>query len=364
MNITSKLSRKPWCATQAASVVTKGGGTLTKTAKLRREAMSGSEQTGLYANGVGKARWPSPQAPAQEETTMKHMAWRLVALMILAGALSAQGDQLGPYTYIVADSQATITGFDSGYTGDLLITNMLGGYPVTTIGNYAFFGCSGLTSVTIPNSVTTIGDSAFWGCSGLTAIEVSPDNSSYSSLGGVLFNKARTALLRYPEGKAGADYTILDSVTTIGDSAFWGCSGLTSVTIPNSVTTIGDSAFEDCTNLRRVYFTGNAPSLGFYVFSGTSATIYYLPGTTGWDDTYGEQPALFWNPRCQNLSVAGGVFTFAVTGTTNIPIAVEVSTNLTDWTRVLTTNLVDGYMWFEDPASTNAPRGFYRIAGW
>ena len=83
-------------------------------------------------------------------------------------------------------------------------------YSVTEIGSYAFWDCSGLTSITIPNSVTTIGFSAFQGCSGLTSV------------------------------------TIPNSVTEIGAYAFFGCKGLTSVTIPNSVTTIGDAAFYSC----------------------------------------------------------------------------------------------------------------------
>ena len=100
------------------------------------------------------------------------------------------------------------------YSGDIMIppTVAYGGAncSVTSIGNNAFEYCSGLTSVTIPNSVTSIGDHAFEGCSGLTSV------------------------------------TIPNSVTSIGYAAFYGCSGLTSVTIPNSVTSIGNSAFAYC----------------------------------------------------------------------------------------------------------------------
>jgi hypothetical protein len=109
---------------------------------------------------------------------------------------------------------------------DLIIPNS-----VTSIGDYAFCDCSGLTSVTIPNSVTSIGDYAFRDCSGLTSVTIP---NSVTSIGNWAFF-----------GCSGlTSVTIPNSVTSIGDRAFFGCSGLTSVTIPNSVTSIGGSAFD------------------------------------------------------------------------------------------------------------------------
>ena len=105
---------------------------------------------------------------------------------------------------------------------------------VTNIGEWAFFGCSGLTSVTIPNSVTSIGRSAFVDCSGLTSI------------------------------------TIGNSVTSIGDGAFRGCSGLTSITIPNSVTSIENEAFFNCSGLTSVTIGNEVTSIGNYAFAGCS----------------------------------------------------------------------------------------------
>ena len=120
------------------------------------------------------------------------------------------------------------------------------------IGNYAFRNLEKLRSVTIPNSVTTIGEMAFRYCLSLTSINVSANNSNYSSVDGVLFNKDKTMLITCPEGKSGI-YTIPNSVTSIGYCALIDCSKLTSVTIPNSVTNIGEQAFSGCSSLTSVH---------------------------------------------------------------------------------------------------------------
>lgn len=116
-------------------------------------------------------------------------------------------------------------------------------YSVTRIGSAAFYGCTDLISVTIPNSVTTIIEWAFQDCSSLTAINIPTDHTIFSSEQGVLFNKQRTELIWYPSGKTGS-YDIPNSVTTIGEGAFTNCTGLTSITIPSSITNVGSEAFE------------------------------------------------------------------------------------------------------------------------
>ena len=151
---------------------------------------------------------------------------------------------------------------------------------VTSIGWSAFRGCSGLTSVTLPSSVTSIGEYAFSGCSGLTSVTIS---SSVTSIGGSAFSGCSgLTSVTIPSsvtsigGSAFSDcsgltsVTIPSCVTSIGGAAFFGCSGLTSVTIPSSVTSIGGSAFSRCSGLTSVTLPSSVTSIGGSAFSHCS----------------------------------------------------------------------------------------------
>lgn len=161
------------------------------------------------------------------------------------------------------------------------LTNITIPNSVTDIDYRAFGRCSSLTSITIPDSVTNIIDGGwvFSECSSLTSIEVDPNNNTYSSKEGVLFDKNKTELICYPCSKTGS-YIIPDSVTDIGELAFYECSSLTSLTIPKSVTSISFCAFADCDSLTDVYYSGtkeewNAIEIDYTNTSLSKATIHY-----------------------------------------------------------------------------------------
>ena len=140
-------------------------------------------------------------------------------------------------------------------------------YSVTSIGDFAFYACSGLMSMTIPNSVTSIGDYAFRFCTGLTSVTI---GNSVASIGDYAFESC-TVL---------TSVTIPESVTSIGEGAFYYCTALTSVTIPESVTSISEGAFYYCSGLKRLTcLAPNPPTCGDSAFNGvdrTRCTLYVL----------------------------------------------------------------------------------------
>ena len=137
---------------------------------------------------------------------------------------------------------------------------------VTSIGTAAFEGCSGLKSLTIPSSVTSIGWYAFYGCSGLTSLTIL---SGVTSIGWAAFRGCNGL----------TSLTIPSSVTSIGNDAFFGCSGLTSLSIPSSVTSIGGGTFQDCSGLTSLTIPSGVTSIGEWAFNGCSGltSIYVYP---------------------------------------------------------------------------------------
>ena len=219
------------------------------------------------------------------------VAIMMLSLQAMAFSYTYQGKTL--YYSITSGNTVEVTyyGGDGGdwnnnyVSGDVVIPSTVTyngtTYSVTSIEGYAFSDCSGLTSVSIPNSVTFIGQGAFVVCSSLTSINVASGNTHYSSIDGVLYNYVQDTLIQCPGAKTSV--TILTGVTSIGDRAFFGCSGLTSVTIPNSVTSIGQLAFYGCSGLTTLNFNAiNCQDFEAYYdynndyyynpFSGTSLT--------------------------------------------------------------------------------------------
>lgn len=299
----------------------------------------------------------------------------------------------GAFDHCPIDSVAMPDGVTSighrAFRACLSMTNIAIPSGVKTLGDEVFAYCYGLTNIAIPAGVTSIGQGAFSQCEGLTNIDVSPANTAYSSADGVLFNKERTTLITCPGGKPGA-YSVPPGVTVISDRAFAFCAnltrislpagvaslgfrafeccpGLASIEIPAAVANIDQEAFKECENLQGVFFEGDAPGIGWEIFNETaSVVVYYLPGTSGWSDTFAGRVAMLWNPVISSPLRSEGTngFVFTVTGTTNIPVVVQARTSLVSgaWI-ILHSNVVsDGSIRFCDQDSTNHPSRFYRIA--
>ena len=182
-------------------------------------------------------------------------------------------------TSVVIPNSVKEIGSDAfAYTG---LTSVVIPNSVKEIASNAFEGCDDLTSIDIPKSVKKIGSFAFDRCTALTSIIVDENNSSYSGdERGVLFNKEKTALIRYPIGNTATSYDIPNSVREVGHSAFCRCTGLTNIFIPNSVEKIVDWAFSYCTSLTSVVIPNSVKEIGDYAFSGcTGLTNVIIPGS-------------------------------------------------------------------------------------
>jgi hypothetical protein len=137
---------------------------------------------------------------------------------------------------------------DYAFNRCIALTGIIIGHGVASIASNAFWGCTGLTNITIPDNVTSIGANAFNGCYNLTGITVGAGNQNYASQDGILYNKAKTAIIYVPEGISGS-VIIPEGVTSIDQEAFNGCGNLTGIIIPEGVTSIGLGAFQACDNL-------------------------------------------------------------------------------------------------------------------
>jgi len=265
---------------------------------------------------------------------------------------------------------------DRAFQGCKDLTSVTIPNSVESIGDMAFYGCYGLTSITIPNNVTSIGYGAFNSCSSLesvsigsgvtsigseafgactelTSVTVNSSNPNYSSVDGILYNKAKTEIIIVPKKITGnvtipnsvisidhyafryctslTDITIGNNVESIGNSAFAGCERLTNINIPGSVKSIGSGAFGYCTSLTSItipdsvtsievetfYYSGltsvtipaNITSIGYWAFCGTNLTSVTFAGTISEPD-FSDFYSFPGDLRDKYLALGGGPGTY------------------------------------------------------
>lgn len=199
--------------------------------------------------------------------------WILATVLVLCALVlpnEARAATTQGLHYSVEDGEVTITGCDNSVSGEVVIPKTIEGYPVTTIGAWAFMQRIHITQIKLPNSVKTIEEHAFalcynltkvsisasvteiqghpfQGCTKLTTVTVAAKNTAYSAdAQGVLFNKKKTKLIAAPGALEGS-YSLPGTVKTIGNSAFSSCTKLTSVRLPDALKTIEAEAFKGCT---------------------------------------------------------------------------------------------------------------------
>ena len=214
---------------------------------------------------------------------------------------------------------------------------------VTSIGSYSFYRCTGLTSITIPDSVTSICNSAFSGCTSLNKVNIS-DIAAWCNISFNYYDLNSNPLYYahnlYLNGELVTDLVIPDGVTSIGNYAFDGCTGLTSITIPDSVTSLGTGVFSYCTGLTSVTIPDSVTSIGGYAFSGcTGLTSITIPDSV--------------------TSIEGGTFSDC-TGLKNITIPDSV-TSIGAWAFYCCTGLTS--ITIPDSVTSIGSYAFYRCTG-
>ncbi len=226
----------------------------------------------------------------------------------------------GVFTYKINSGEVSITSCDSSASGELEIPSTIENYPVTKIENYAFFECTSITSIIIPEGVTSIGDGAFKNCTNLTSIAIPkgtktigedsfyactsltsitvPDSVTYigdsafygsTTLKNIILSDSLTRIGNYEfyGCESLTSVTIPKSVTRIGDYSFYGCNSLTSIEIPVGVISIGNSAFKNCTILTNINIPNNVTYIGDSVFYGcTCLTNIAVPNRVTSIDRY------------------------------------------------------------------------------
>ena len=233
---------------------------------------------------------------------MKRTIFLMLAVLLSGLSASAYAFKVDGIAYNKnGDGKSVYVSYGGDYTGPVTIPERVtydgATYSVTSIGEFAFKDCTGLTSVTIPTSVTSIGEEAFRCCTGLTSVTIpnSVTTIGYSAFGGTPWYNNQPDGVVYigkvayefkGEMASGTAINIKEGTVSISGYAFYGCTGLTSISLPNSVTSIGEFAFSVCTGLTSVTIPSSVTSIGKSAFSGctglTSVTIPNSVTTIGW----------------------------------------------------------------------------------
>ena len=249
----------------------------------------------------------------------------LLMAFILPTIANAHDFEVDGIYYNINGNEAYVTYNEfNEYSGSVTIPSTVtyGGttYSVTSIGEWAFSGCSGLTSINIPNSVSSIGMLAFSGCSGLTSINIPNSVTSFDS--GAFYGCSRLTSIN-----------ISNSVTSIGNDAFYGCSGLTSIDIPNSVSSIGYQVFYECSGLTSVNIGNSVTYIGERAFFGcTRLTSINIPNSV----TSIDNQAFYGCTGLTNIDIPNSVTSignkafYGCTGLTSIDIPNSV-TSIGEW---------------------------------
>ncbi len=269
----------------------------------------------------------------------------------------------GYLKYTVLDGEITIVQCDASANNTLTVPETIDGVKVTTIGTSAFYGCSGLKKIVLPSSVTSISTSAFALCTSLTDIEmpiglekigyyafdgctslktvtlpssvesigekpfrscslletinISSGNAYYTSKDGVLYNKNCTKIIDYPSGKTDKEFTVLSSVTEVGNYSFYENENLITLNIPDSVKKIGEQAIRGSKKLQKVNIGAGVNSLGNTVFAACSELKEI--NVSAANNTFSSDGGALYSKDKKTLYCVGG----GISGTFNIPNTVS-----------------------------------------